>query len=276
MSLIISQFEPALVFIYPGENTGPNNVASPAPTAPTTSAPPPTPAPPTTPALPPTSPTPPDRQMQVHRRYQHPVFPNYHGNPLVMDNWPRDIPAEANTSLWLDGLRGDVTHRDVLASIRNAGNIKQLHINKAGDDHLGSSAAKIVFFTRQAAECVLAASLAGRFIVGGVVPRVTWNRWRTQEDPPLGRSRVLIIRGPSAIANRAFLETFWGSRMWWDVDEVIERPSCINDGRSIVRYYFGSWRCQAATAKRELEKAFGAVVVVYYGEDPCACSGRDC
>ncbi|KAI1486868.1 hypothetical protein F5X96DRAFT_688046 [Biscogniauxia mediterranea] len=222
---------------------------------------------------------------QIKRRYEHPVYPKYHGNPLVLENWPKNIPAEQNTSIWIDSLPADVTHHDILSRIRGAGPVKQLHINEPTAENPTSAAAKLIFFTRRAAEAVVAAADAGRFAVGGVRPRVTYNRWRTPEDPPAGRSRVLVIRGPARIANRRFLEAFWRPHFWWDVDEVVELPLArapiVGQGqgqgqgaaatapRAVVHYSFGSWRCQAAAAKRELERAYPNEVVVYYGDDPC-------
>ncbi|KAI1500945.1 hypothetical protein F5X99DRAFT_409570 [Biscogniauxia marginata] len=200
--------------------------------------------------------------------------PNYLGNPKIKDNWTEDIPNGQNTSLWITGLPSDCTYHILLGAIRGAGNIKSSHINSAQDD-LPSCAAKIVFFTHEAAERVYKAAKAGKLPVQGVHPQVSWNRIRTSEDlHPADRTRVLRIEGPENIVNKESLERFWKSFMWWHVDEVLDIGE-VRDGICVVWYRFGSWRCQAELAKKILEKVFPNRISVTYQPDYCAQGGRE-
>jgi hypothetical protein len=78
--------------------------------------------------------------------------PNYRGNPDIPRNQPANVPPEQNCSLWLVGLAPDVTCHELLPGIRNVGRVFATHINppKSDEGHV-SSAAKVVFFEREAA-----------------------------------------------------------------------------------------------------------------------------
>jgi hypothetical protein len=166
-------------------------------------------------------------------------------------------------------LRPDVTYGELLRSIRKTGRVKHTHINEPDAKNPGTGAAKITFFTHEAARKLFHQAKEGTFVVQGITPTVTWNRHYTSDEPPNGRSRVLRIVGPPEIVNRAFLEAFWSCYLYWTIDWVTDVGE-VADGTAIVWYYFGSWRAQSSVAMDRLMEHFGGSVSVTYERDLCA------
>ncbi|KAI2639379.1 hypothetical protein GGS21DRAFT_427743 [Xylaria nigripes] len=124
------------------------------------------------------------------------------------------VPEEYNSSLWITGLKPDVTYHDLFNGIRNTGRVKHVHLYEPAANYPDTCAAKLTYFTHAAACNLLAQARKGSFFVQGIQPAVQWNRNRTAEEPAQGRSRVLRIEGPPEIVNQSYLEAFWTTRFY--------------------------------------------------------------
>ncbi|KAI1824391.1 hypothetical protein F4861DRAFT_539127 [Xylaria intraflava] len=178
------------------------------------------------------------------------------------------VTQDQNASLWIMGLPSNITYNALLQSIRKAGRVKHTHIYRPDSRNPNACAVKLIFFSRDAAQRLCDQVSRGTFLVQGVAPIVTWNRFYTAEEPEDGRSRVLRIVGPSAIVNRKYLEEFWSYHLYWATDEVSDIGE-IADGIAVVWYSFGGWLAQAGMARRLLLQYFGHWVTVTYETDPC-------
>ncbi|CAJ2501385.1 Uu.00g042380.m01.CDS01 [Anthostomella pinea] len=215
---------------------------------------------------------PPNQCATAARTYTG-ISANYSGDLGIQANIPQSLEDEGNTALWIMGLPSYTSHTTMLAAIRSKGPIKSLHINGPTDEHPNTSAAKSIFFEHRHAAKLKAEATRGEYKFGDAKPNIFWNRYGSREDPAAGRSRVLRIEGAEALITRQNLEALWSTSMWWDVDYVHD-IGYIGGGRAVVWYYFGSWRCQAAKAKGITEGAYGCLVSVVYGRDPCAVPRR--
>lgn len=203
--------------------------------------------------------------------------PWYLGNTSLTRNKSADIPDHENCSLFLLGLPAKVTTHELLASIRDVGRIWAMHINppELGKGHL-TAAAKVIFFTRAAAERFWDRFAPTGFAVAahpGCPPaRVLWNRIKTGAQTGQGagiKSRVLLIRGPDSFVNPDALSAYFDTKFKYQVDEIISLLWDRGSRVRLVEYRFGSYRCQAEAAKMALSREFDAEVRVWYGTDPC-------
>ncbi|KAF7558601.1 hypothetical protein G7046_g5565 [Stylonectria norvegica] len=194
---------------------------------------------------------------------------NYMGEHTIRNASIDCLPPDKNCALWLTNLPPDVTHNELLARIRCIGRVWCAVINKPDYVKHTTAAAKVVFFTPDAASRYLTLSLTQGLSIGGHQIKVTHNRVKYSEQLLVGNvSRVLIITGKSTFVNEDSLMRFFRGRFIFDVDEVV---SLINvQGRSVVEFRFGSYRCQAQMGKIALEKDEPAgFEKVEFGEDPC-------
>ena len=200
--------------------------------------------------------------------------PNYRGNINLDRNRSANIPNSLNCSLFIVGLPPKLTAPELLRSIRDAGRVYATHINgpDPANGHF-TSAAKVIFFERDAAarfydrcQAVGGLSIPGHPEVG----RVLWNRIRTGEQAGhRSRTRVLIVAGDPGVVNEAFLTAYFRSKLNFQIDEVIDHGGGPA-GRAIVEYRFGSYRCQAESARMSLGYEFASArVQVWFGPDPC-------
>ncbi|KAI0405948.1 hypothetical protein F4802DRAFT_596618 [Xylaria palmicola] len=180
------------------------------------------------------------------------------------------MSPSANTSLWITGLNSNITYTELFQGIRKIGRVRQAFINEPDKRNRNTCAAKLTFFSREAALKLLDQAAGKNFVVQGMTPTVVWNRYYIPEEPADGRSRVLRIRGPIEIVNRPFLETFWSRQFFWGTDRVSDVGE-VADGVAVVWYYFASWRAQAALARIMVLQHFGDRVTVTYERDPCGC-----
>lgn len=178
------------------------------------------------------------------------------------------VVEDKNTTLWITGLNSDVTYKILFQSIRGCGRVSQVHINTPNSSNPNTCAAKVTFFTREAAQRLFDQARDGTFLVQGIPPRVRWNRYRTVPEPVHGQSRVLRILGPPVIVNRMFLEWFWSGLFYWFTDLSTDVGE-VRDGVSIVWYHFANWKTQAYVARKRLMECFGDMVTVEYQRDPC-------
>ncbi|KAF5677019.1 hypothetical protein FHETE_1921 [Fusarium heterosporum] len=199
---------------------------------------------------------------------------NYKGEHTIRNASAMNLAPEENCALWLTNLPPDVTHRQLLAQIRNVGRIWCTVINEPDYERHDTAAAKVVFFTPVPAQLLLSKSLTQGLEVGGYAVRVTHNRVKYGEQPIVGAaSRVLIITGKSSFVNAESLTKFFNERFVFEIDEItslIVRGEAENGGRSVIEYRFGSFRCQAQMGKMALEKDRPqGFEKVEFGEDPC-------
>ncbi|KAK0722058.1 hypothetical protein B0T26DRAFT_701176 [Lasiosphaeria miniovina] len=228
--------------------------------------------------------------------------PRYKGDPLLERNRSAAIPPDANCSLFVIGLAPDLTTRDLLAAIRDTGRVYATHINppEMSRGH-ATSAAKIIFFERAAAERFYNRFAADGFLPGNTgalsttIPttndpntlpttasapfysgRVVWNRIRSAETDAGGcKSRVLLISGPAALVSEPVLHAYFSSKMEYQVDEVrhlgfADMGDQSGGHRALVEFRFGSYRCQAEAARMALSREFKEYgVVCEFGRDPC-------
>jgi hypothetical protein len=98
--------------------------------------------------------------------------------------------------------------------------------------------------------------------------RVSWNRIRSAEVDTGGtRSRVLLVSGPPAVVNEAFLCRYLDTKLVYQLDEVIWRGMSKDGGRVLLEVRFGSFRCQAEAARMALMREFREIgVVCEYGK----------
>jgi hypothetical protein len=199
---------------------------------------------------------------------------NYKGEHTIRNASAMNLSPEENCALWLTNLPPDVTHRQLLAQIRNVGRVWCAVINEPDYERHDTAAAKVVFFTPGPAQILLSKSLTQGLQVGSHAVRVTHNRVKYGEQPVVGAaSRVLIITGKSSFINAENLTEFFKERFVFEIDEIttlIIRGEAENGGRSVIEYRFGSFRCQAQMGKMALEKDRPqGFEKVEFGEDPC-------
>jgi len=130
---------------------------------------------------------------------KHCFSENYRGERSAR-NCSASIPDTDNCSLWLTNLPTTITHHDLLSGIHNVGRVYATVINPPDSGH-ATSAAKLVFFTREAAQALYLQSQVHGLFVGPMRARVGWNRIKTSAQEPGKRSRVLIISGHSSFVN---------------------------------------------------------------------------
>ncbi|KAI1411302.1 hypothetical protein F5Y13DRAFT_191577 [Hypoxylon sp. FL1857] len=196
---------------------------------------------------------------------------NYRGDPTLLSNTGAGVPEEKNTSLWITGLPGNITVTELLAAIRKTGRVRSTVIS-APTGAITTAAAAISFFKRSDAEILYRNIQQGRIILGHRFPRVQWNRNRVGEgQDPSDVSRVLYIAGDPQVVNQEFLDWFFSKKFVYEIDKIIDYGTVTMEGGPISRleYRFGSWRCQASSARQALTCELSGFVWTAYGEDPC-------
>ncbi|KAM5354479.1 hypothetical protein ACJ41O_001126 [Fusarium nematophilum] len=199
---------------------------------------------------------------------------NYRGEHSSRNASVEDLPTEQNCALWLTNLPPNVTYHQLLGQIRNVGRIWCAVINEPDYVRHSTAAAKVVFFTPEAAQLLLSKSLTQGLSVGGYSVTVKHNRVKYREESTVGNaSRVLIVTGKSDFVNPESLTDFFKRRFVFEVDDVTElivHGAKGQGGRSVVEYKFGSFRCQAQMGKMALEKDRPeGFEKVEFGPDPC-------
>ncbi|ORY66134.1 uncharacterized protein BCR38DRAFT_483787 [Pseudomassariella vexata] len=181
-----------------------------------------------------------------------PNSPNYRGNSNNPENWGADIPVDESTALYLVNLPPTCTPRELLQAIRNVGKIHASSVSPPSGQY-DTSAAKLVFWTRAAAEKFIDLVNRGEFSVNGYIPVVTMNKFKAPEQPASQHSRVLQVSGPSQIVQQDYLERFFQKTFAYDLDEFVEMYRTDTTTRLEVR--FCSYRHQASNAYKYIGKA---------------------
>ncbi|KAI0830452.1 hypothetical protein F5Y06DRAFT_290671 [Hypoxylon sp. FL0890] len=196
---------------------------------------------------------------------------NYRGDTSLPSNTGAGVPENKNTCLWITGLPASITVTELLAAITKTGRVRSTVIN-APTGAIRTAAASISFFKRSDAEVLYRNLQQGRIILGGRFPRVQWNRNKVGEgQDPSDASRVLYIAGDPQVVNQVFLDRFFSKKFVYEIDKIIDYGTVQVDGETISRleYRFGSWRCQASSARQALMCELKGFVWTAYGEDPC-------
>ncbi|KAI1135354.1 hypothetical protein F5Y05DRAFT_416341 [Hypoxylon sp. FL0543] len=196
---------------------------------------------------------------------------NYRGDPNLHTNTGAGVPEDKNTSLWISGLPAAITVTELLAAITKTGRVRSTVINPPAGT-IPTAAATISFFKRSDAEVLYRNIQQGRIILGGRFPRVRWNRNRVGEgQAPSDASRVLYIAGDPQVANLDFLDSFFSKKFVYEIDKIIDYGTIELEGGPVSRleYRFGSWRCQASSARQALMCELSGFIWTAYGEDPC-------
>lgn len=200
--------------------------------------------------------------------------PNYQGNRALQRNAPANIPDNENCSLWLTNLPVDTTHHELLGALRGTGGRVYAVVINLPNPMLGQTraAAKVVFFERQAAATVhqRANEFGGGLRVRGHEVRVGWNRVKSAAVEHPYRSRVLLIVGEPSFVNADALTAFFESKFVFQMDEIVTHSVGVPGWLpSAVEYRFGSFRCQAESARIALLREKGHLCKSVFVRDPC-------
>ncbi|KAL1896971.1 hypothetical protein Cpir12675_002551 [Ceratocystis pirilliformis] len=182
---------------------------------------------------------------------------NYRGE-RTLRNCSAVIDDSVNCSLWITNLPPAVSHNELLSEIRGIGRVYATVINppNASSGH-STSAAKIVFFERNAAHAFFVKANHAGFVLRGFQARVSWNRIKSSEQAnSRSKSRVLVLTGFSEVVNEEFLMQWFSQRFKFEVDKVV--PIIDTGVWAKLEFRFGSYRCQAEAAKMAIAREFKA------------------
>lgn len=179
------------------------------------------------------------------------------------------LPNAENCALWLTNLPPAVTYPELLSSVNGIGRIWCTFINKPDNERHHTAAAKIVFFTPDAAQRLIMYAKATNMKIGGLSVKMTHNRIKYERHMlETKASRVLIITGKSVFVNEQTLTQYFALRFVFQVDRV--KTLIEAEDRSVLEYRFGSYRCQAQMGKMALERDRPmGFEKVEFGLDPC-------
>ncbi|KAK0639168.1 hypothetical protein B0T16DRAFT_462868 [Cercophora newfieldiana] len=143
--------------------------------------------------------------------------PNYRGDPTLDRNISAtDIPAAASCSFWITDLPPACTISALLASVRGAGRVFSSSLCPPDDKHPYTSAAKLVFFEKEAAQRFFDGANPRGFVVGGYRARVIRHRVLVRKIAGVPcKTRVLVITGPVEKVNVRYLEGMWRTIFKW-------------------------------------------------------------
>lgn len=193
----------------------------------------------------------------------------YHGMHTDTNASAEHLAPEQNCALWLTNLPPGVSTHELLTAIRNVGRVWCSYVNYPDYVTHQTAAAKVVFFTPEAAQQLLSVSWTRGLFIQGYRVKVSHNRIKYGSHAITGKmSRSLIITGHADFVNEASLTKFFKDRFIFQVDEVVELIKA--GGRAVVEFKFGSYRCQSQMGKMSLEKDRPAgLEKVEFGDDPC-------
>lgn len=197
--------------------------------------------------------------------------PEYHGMHNLA-NASANVPNDYNCALWLTKLPADVTYRELVDMVVQAGRFGRLYctyINYPDKLKHITAAAKVVFFNPEAAQSLLNYAWTNGLVMRGHRIMVTHNRIKARAVPMISRSsRVLIITGHVDFVSPEALTAYFQEKFVFQVDDVKE---LIRAGdRAVVEYRFGSYRCQGQMAKMALERELpDGFEKAEFGDDPC-------
>ncbi|KAK2608488.1 hypothetical protein QQS21_002950 [Conoideocrella luteorostrata] len=196
--------------------------------------------------------------------------PRYHGMHTESNASVEYLDANQNCALWLTNLPPNIRERELLGAIRKIGRVFATYINYPDGHKHSTSAAKIVFFTPEAAQKLLSQStLIQPMVIRGFRVKVAHNRIKYGKNSmDNGESRVLIITGYEEFVNEQSLTQYFAARFQFQIDQV--QTLIKHKKRAVVEYKFGSYRCQSQMGMKALlvDRPEG-LQMVEYGADPC-------
>lgn len=198
--------------------------------------------------------------------------PNYQGDYAKAMSRNSAVDPDQNTSLWVTGLPPNVSHRTLLVSIHDIGQIYSCVINKPGvgphGQTLNFAAAKLEFFTRQQAERMYEFGRSGRWkVLGGVIRNVRWNDHACEGWTQEG-SRCIKITGPAELMHQDYWKWYLGQKIQYDIETIIEGEP--RNGVMTTEWRFGSFRCQACFVYEMILRELADVFEVEFVPDPCS------
>ncbi|KAK5659341.1 hypothetical protein OQA88_1434 [Cercophora sp. LCS_1] len=196
---------------------------------------------------------------------------NYRGDQSRVSNIPADVQAGENISFWIRGLPETVTHSEILDRIRQTGRVYHLVINGPTDEH-HTAAARLTFFSRQAAVTFADATMRG-FWVRGYRTQVREDRIGVLER--VYGSRVIVITGPIHLVNWASLRALLvpPRLRFYHLDRVLPLRETRHPDLVELEVHFASFRAQAEAASVIVRREWRPLgVTVRFGDDPCGNS----
>ncbi|KAI0847020.1 hypothetical protein F5Y00DRAFT_271496 [Daldinia vernicosa] len=197
---------------------------------------------------------------------------NYHGTKNER-NKPDDISDDENCAVWIEGLPTDIDYPMLLAGLRGTGKIYAVFINDPVKRH-HTCAAKVEFWGRDGVTRLFQKVGNGELRFGELVPTVRPNRVKKGAQPVSHRSRVIEITGPTGIVNIVTITAELQQAFYYDL-ELVE-TLWTEEGQSMMRWTFASYRNQAETAmrifasrKNNVEPSLWQQVHFRWGRDPC-------
>lgn len=210
--------------------------------------------------------------MKSVTKVSYNLFPHSQTTAVFPINKGAHVPPDKNTALWIHHIPANATIQDLLGPIHGVGRVYAAHLcGRNPGRHNYEQAAKIIFFTRAAAETFhdRAQRRGPGFWVLGQRARVMWNRFRVGEHEAGEASRVLLVSGPAGFVEGLNLYHYFRRKFDFEVDRIINRFDYAGVGLGLVEFRFGSYRRQAEIAKGILETEMGDCVRSWFVEDPC-------
>ncbi|KAM4067053.1 hypothetical protein HRG_001058 [Hirsutella rhossiliensis] len=207
--------------------------------------------------------------MQLQSQDSNKFSSRYHGMHTENNASAEYLVPGQNCALWLTNLPADVEYSELLGAISQIGRVWCTYINLPDNVKHHTAAAKVVFFTPEAAQKLLTNSWTKTIVIRGCRVRASHNRIKYGRNAMAGKmSRVLIITGSQEFVNPENLRNWFMERFVFQEDVVIELIKAA--GRAVCEFRFGSYRCQAQMGKMALEKDRPVgFEKVEFADDPC-------
>ncbi|KAI1159781.1 hypothetical protein F5B18DRAFT_558470 [Nemania serpens] len=203
----------------------------------------------------------PDVQLHTGIWYNHGLFPPVttiqpktsfvRGSGGAFANPRKDVVSAdnpQNTCLWIARLPANCTLKDLFTALAGCGKVYAASISPA-DPFYDYPAANVTFWDISGAEKLMAKVRQGVFMIGGVRPIVTKNRFLGRSQDESHKSRVMVVSGPDTVINRASLEGQVFEYFSYELEEVVTRVD------------YGWWQCleYRFSSVGQAEDAVGAI-----------------
>ncbi|KAI1079231.1 hypothetical protein F5B20DRAFT_590926 [Whalleya microplaca] len=201
-----------------------------------------------------------------------PVVPELRSPPITTN-------ASENCCVFVAGLPKWCSARDLVQQIRGCGNVYEINIKPANEQHR-STAAQVIFWEASGATRLIEKCSSGSIVIASHQARALRSMIRVAPRGPSRATRVLIIKGPSVVVNRPFLESFVFTRFDYSLEEVVQHTGAT---AQYLEYRFVSFRGQAERAMTAIQswkarrnlmttrgRGIWEQVEAYWGQDPCA------
>ncbi|KAK0621864.1 hypothetical protein B0T17DRAFT_509172 [Bombardia bombarda] len=203
------------------------------------------------------------------------------------------IPADESTSLWITGLPSPCTCKmlfDAIAVHHPVGRVLAVHINPPKDagapalrnknthlTDLDMCGAKLVMFTRRAAERLIKIGEAGNFYRRGTYSAtVRWNRTLVREyTGSPSDTRVLHITGPPNLVQPSQFDIhILAANIRYETDEQHLTFNPMTGSAELI-WSFARFNEQAKPIRGLLKAHYGKQLKIEYGRDRCGMDGLE-